>query len=275
MEESDELNLNLPEICFSTLRTTGELIILKRGTRGYFPANFPDEDRAANQQMAADINQRLGVNRFQKLAMECGSMFGWDVPGADPQSYLDTMELTPVLVERGQLKHPVLSIGYPFKGYLYQNTREGETLSYISMESIHPQLMGEDSDVVILPELLQGKPMVQVKVIFENELAKSLSLADGASTHEQEKIEEYSIMARIRVGDAEFVVGESEKSPSRYGTWKRIPNHERGGQHDFFWGHYYSERQEALQDFEERSREERKTQTLAQRKTPQTKGRER
>ena len=275
MKGCDKVDLTMPEICYSTLKSTGELIILKHGVRGYFPANFDCGGKEENEQMAAEINQRLGVNRFQKLAMECGSMFGWDVPGADPQSYLDTMELTPVLVERGQLKHPVLSIGYPFKGYLYQNASGGETLSYISMESIHPQLMGEDSDVVILPELLQGKPMVPVKVIFENELARSLSLADGASTHEQEKIEAYSIIARIRVGDAEFVVGESRKSPSRYGTWKRIPSHERGGQHDFFWGHYYSDRQEALQDFTKRSREERKTQILAQQKTPKTKGRER
>ena len=275
MEGCDEVDLSLPEICFSTLRTTGELIILKRGTRGYFPANFPDEDREANQHMAAEINQRLGVNRFRKLAMECGSMFGWDVPGADPQSYLDTMELTPMLVERGQLKHPVLSIGYPFKGYLYQNTSGGETHSYISLESIHPQLMGEDSDVVILPELLQGKPMVPVKIIFENKHTTSLTLADGASTHEKEKIEDYSIIARICVGDAELAVGESRKSPSRYGTWKRIPSHDREGQNDFFWGHYHSERQTALQDFAKRSRDERMTRTFTHQKMSKTSEKER
>ena len=28
-----------------------------------------------------------GVTQEQRLAMECGSMHGWDVPGADPKAY--------------------------------------------------------------------------------------------------------------------------------------------------------------------------------------------
>jgi len=32
-------------------------------------------------------NERLGVTQEQRLAMECGSMHGWDVPGADPKAY--------------------------------------------------------------------------------------------------------------------------------------------------------------------------------------------
>ena len=32
-------------------------------------------------------NERLGVDMWQRKAMEIGSMRGWDVPGADPASY--------------------------------------------------------------------------------------------------------------------------------------------------------------------------------------------
>ena len=30
---------------------------------------------------------RLGVTQAQRLAMECGSIHGWNVPGANPASY--------------------------------------------------------------------------------------------------------------------------------------------------------------------------------------------
>ena len=32
-------------------------------------------------------NERLGVDMWQRKAMEIGSMCGWDVPGADPANY--------------------------------------------------------------------------------------------------------------------------------------------------------------------------------------------
>ena len=33
------------------------------------------------------LNEQLGVNMWQRQAMEVGSMCGWDVPGADPAKY--------------------------------------------------------------------------------------------------------------------------------------------------------------------------------------------
>lgn len=38
-------------------------------------------------QLADYNNERLGVTQAQRLAMETGSMHGWDVPGADPTVY--------------------------------------------------------------------------------------------------------------------------------------------------------------------------------------------
>ena len=77
----------LPELCFSTLLTTGELICIKRGESGYYPSEWDTGNKERNVELADHLNEELGVTMWQRKAMEVGSMAGWDVPGADPAKY--------------------------------------------------------------------------------------------------------------------------------------------------------------------------------------------
>ena len=77
----------LPELCFSTLPNTGELICIKRGGSGYYPSDWSTSDPEQNRELADYNNEQLGVTPAQRHAMETGSMFGWGVPGADPTNW--------------------------------------------------------------------------------------------------------------------------------------------------------------------------------------------
>lgn len=75
-------NSILPEHCYATLPTTGEIIIIKKGEKGYYQTHIEGGQKVADQ-----LNERLQVSKAQEAAMVAGSLFGWDSPGADPKNY--------------------------------------------------------------------------------------------------------------------------------------------------------------------------------------------
>ena len=98
---SPKLAEGLPELCFSVLPSSGELICIKKGESGYYPSDWNTDSPAQNRELADYNNERLGVTESQRRAMECGSMHGWSSPGADPSAYEQEPEMEPGSMEMG------------------------------------------------------------------------------------------------------------------------------------------------------------------------------
>lgn len=71
----------LPPFCYSTHPTTGEVIHIKRGEKGYWQVGLGAS--------AEERNARLEPppTKAQIEAMTYGSCFGWDVLAADPDNW--------------------------------------------------------------------------------------------------------------------------------------------------------------------------------------------
>ena len=81
------LRSSLPVQCFSVLPSSGELILLTRGEKGYSPCpEFSAADAGENRRFAEDSNGKNGVTKAHEAAMPTGSMFGWQTPAADPKN---------------------------------------------------------------------------------------------------------------------------------------------------------------------------------------------
>ena len=81
------LRQSLPEKCFSALESTGEIITVTKGEKGYTPTGQYPQEGVSPKEAAAALNDAAGITRAQEAAMVAGSMFGWDTPAADPKSY--------------------------------------------------------------------------------------------------------------------------------------------------------------------------------------------
>lgn len=87
-EQKTEQQFPLPSTAMAVLTSTGDLVIIRRGMTGYYPSdwNVPG-DRKRNEETASYHNAQHELTKAQCAAMVCGSMFGWDVPGANPELY--------------------------------------------------------------------------------------------------------------------------------------------------------------------------------------------
>ena len=87
-EQKTGLQFPLPSSCMVVLTPTGDLVNIRRGMTGYFPSDWnAPGDRKRNEETATFQNAQHELTKAQCAAMVCGSMFGWDVPGANPAMY--------------------------------------------------------------------------------------------------------------------------------------------------------------------------------------------
>lgn len=77
----------LPRECYHVMEVSCEIVKLVRGMQGYYPTYIPAESKEQAQMMVDERNKELGVTKAQAEAMFVGSLFGWNVPGADPDNY--------------------------------------------------------------------------------------------------------------------------------------------------------------------------------------------
>ena len=80
------IRASLPERCFSMLESTGEIIAIERGKKGYLVTDNACSPALARKTVDL-LNSKLGITKAQESAMSAGSMFGWGTPAADPRNY--------------------------------------------------------------------------------------------------------------------------------------------------------------------------------------------
>ena len=90
------LRSTLPDRCYSILESTGDIILIQKGKKGYYHIDVTEGTKEENRAFVDSQNVKLGITKAQEEAMKAGSMFGWAVPAADPQNYDD----------KGALLHP-------------------------------------------------------------------------------------------------------------------------------------------------------------------------
>ena len=72
----------LPTFCYGYLPTEGKLIRIDFAESGYTPVREDESNKTAKE-----LNEKIGVTLAQAEAMLAGSMFGWNVPAANPKNY--------------------------------------------------------------------------------------------------------------------------------------------------------------------------------------------
>jgi len=65
----------------------GSLIYIERGKNGYHTTDWDTGDPQKNRNIANFYNEKRGITQAQEKAMLNGSLFGWNVPAADPKCY--------------------------------------------------------------------------------------------------------------------------------------------------------------------------------------------
>ncbi len=245
------LRNELPENCLDVMPGEGKLIILNRGEKGYYPSDWETGSKADNKELADWHNHSRGINPAQVMAMRIGSMCGFDVPGADPQMYFDDAKhvRSYEIDLGGMIKDPIISLYSPVKGKLHQYQVAGDKVFYLEVSAMPENLMGVRTDFIILPDMVQGKPLVPVSAEWASNGICTMTLESGCSAYGKELNAGYQIIAKARVGPVEYVLGALDGKFPSFCTWERTPANDGDGPPNYYWGHYFSSRNDAIQDF--------------------------
>ena len=242
----------LPLFCYTTLRETGELVLIKRYEKGYFKTDYDSGDRKKNKELEEFLNRKHGITPVQKEALHCGSLFGWQGSFTNPQDYMDKAVLDKSEMISGHIKDPVMSVMYPVKGKLYQYYVAGYKTHYLDLSALPAGYMGKDATYVMVPDLIKGVPLIPVRVEKSDNGTYILDLENGCFSSEKEVNQSYSIIARVQVADVEYVMAENTNAPSRYVIWERTPANDKEGKKNYYLGNYLDTSESVIDLFKAR-----------------------
>ena len=248
------MRTDLPETCLSTMPGTGELIVLKRGETGYYRSEWNTADAERNRQIADDHNHARGLTPAQVEAMRVGSMFGFAVPGAGPQRYLDLAKRIQTYCAQGHIEDTVNSLCHPITCNLTDYQIVGKVVTYLELSAMPEGMISAESGIVLFAEMVGGEPLIPVLATRSPEQKYTFGLADGCFSNFREVNQGYLILAKVRVGAKEFVLAESPTAPSRFATWARTLTNDGDGEKNYYHGNYCSDRNAAILDFCNRAR---------------------
>ncbi|AXQ68409.1 hypothetical protein HOT99_gp208 [Caulobacter phage CcrBL10] len=73
----------LPDLCYAVSPADGTTVVLKKDETGYYPTGYGVQ----GQDVVDSLNERMGVTKQQRAAMEFGSIAGFHAPGASIDHY--------------------------------------------------------------------------------------------------------------------------------------------------------------------------------------------
>ena len=154
---------------------------------------------------------------------------------------------------KGHIKDPIMSIYYPVDDFLLRYEILGEAKMYLPISALPKELLGAKSQLVMQPDLVCGVPAMPVKAQQAQNGSYTMELESGSYVIGEIINADYKITARVRVGNAEFALGEHPKAPAPFVTWQRNCKNDGDGPPNFFWGHYGADRASMIEDFCERA----------------------
>lgn len=248
---------DLPETCFATLPSTGNLIILNRGETGYRRSDLGTRDKMRNQEIANYHNRKNGINPAQAEAMQMGSMCGFNMPEANPQIYFDRAKFIQSyeISTDSRIKDPFETAYSPVRGCLYQYQVAGKDVFYLAPSAMPANMMGANRNFVVWMDMVQGKPLIPVAAEWSSCGNCSMSFEPGSFASGKEINADYQIIAKVQVGPVEYALGEHDGKFPFFVTWERTPANEKNGSPDYYWGNYFENRNEAVRDFCSRASE--------------------
>lgn len=83
----------MSDLCYTFVTTEMVIGIIHKGETGYYKTDLAECNKIKTAEegeaLVRELNEKLGVSIKEQMAMKVGSMFGWNIPAADPNAWGD------------------------------------------------------------------------------------------------------------------------------------------------------------------------------------------